>query len=157
MKRLMVLMLAACFLFSGMAFAAEVKDKTGGVVKDKSGGDVKTKDVPAKVAKMKATGTVLAISDGALKLESETKGKKETLDFFLVKSFPDIKAGDKVNVTYVVKDGKNVAEKVSKVKEKVKAKEPAPKKAVEPGTPVKDKTGGVVKDKTGEAVGTTKK
>jgi hypothetical protein len=149
MKRLMVLMVAVVFLFSGMAFAADVKDKTGQAVKDKTGAPVQTKappkEAPPKVAKMKATGTVQAISDNALKLDSEGK----TLDFFLLKSFPEIKAGDKVNVTYTVKDGKNTASKVSKVKEP-KKKEPAKKPAET--TPVKDKTGKEVKDKTGKAV-----
>jgi hypothetical protein len=144
MKRLMVLMVAAVFLFSGMAFAADVKDKTGAPVKDKTGAPVQTKtskEAPPKVATMKATGTVQSISDSALKLDSAGK----TLDFTLAKVYPDIKAGDKVTVTYVVKDGKNVASKVSKVKE------PAKKKAAETA-PVKDKTGKEVKDKSGKAV-----
>lgn len=151
MKRLMVLMIAAAFLFSGMAFAADVKDKTGAPVKDKTGAAVQTKappkEAPPKPAKMKATGTVQAISDKTLKLDSEGK----SMDFFLVKAFPEIKAGDKVNVTYTVKDGKNAASKVSKVKEP-KKKEPAAKKPAAETTPVKDKTGAPVKDKTGKAV-----
>lgn len=163
MKRLLVLMLAVVFLFSGVAFAAEpVKDKRGEEVKAKTGTDVQTKGTkeaaPAapKVTKMKTTGTVLAISDGALKLEKMAKDKKETMDFYLIKAYPEFKAGDKVNVTYVVKDGKNMAEKVTKVKEKV-AKEPAPKKPAEPGAPIKDKKGAEVKDKKGGEVETKKK
>jgi hypothetical protein len=146
MKRLMVLMVAVVFLFSGMAFAADVKDKTGQAVKDKTGAPVQTKappkEAPPKPAKMKATGTVQAISDNAMKLDSEGK----TLDFSLVKAFKDIKAGDKVNVTYTVKDGKNTASKVSKVKAPAPAKKPAET------TTVKDKTGQAVKDKTGKPV-----
>lgn len=150
MKRWMVLMVAVVFLFSGMAFAAEVKDKSGKAVKDRTGAPVQSKDAPKaappKAATMKATGTVQAISPNALKLGSEGK----TLDFFLVKVFPSIKAGDKVKVTYTVKDGKNVASRVTKVKEP-KKKEPAKKKAA-PTIPVKDKTGKEVKDKTGKPV-----
>jgi hypothetical protein len=148
MKRLMVGMLAACFLFSGVAFA-QVKDKTGADVKDKSGAPVdtkSTKEAAPAVKKLRASGTVAAISDRALKLDREVKGKKETLDFSLAKAYPEVKAGDKVKVTYVVKDGKNAAEKVSKVKE------PAPKKAAEPGKQVKDKTGADVKTKGGGKV-----
>jgi hypothetical protein len=154
MKRVMVLMLAAVFLFSGAAFAAEVKDKSGAVVQDKTGKAVESKTIkeaPPKVTKMKATGTVLAISDSALKLERELKGKKETMDFSLVKAYPEVKTGDKVNVTYVAKDGKNAAEKVSKVKVK-EPKAPAPKKPAQPTSAVKDKTGADVKDKSGAKV-----
>lgn len=139
MKRVMVLMVAAIFLFSGAVFAQEVKSKKGEEVKTKSGGEVKAKAPAApKVEKKTATGTVAAISDTALKLQA-----KESMDFFLAKAYPDIKAGDKVKVTYVVKDGKNIAEKVSKVKE------PAPKKAAEPGKEIKGKSGGEVKTKSG--------
>jgi len=104
MKRLLVLMLAAVFLFSGAAFAAEpVKDKRGEDVKAKgSGKDVQTKGTKEgapKAVKMKTTGTVMAISDGAMKLEKAGKDMKETMEFYLVKAFPEIKAGDKVNVT----------------------------------------------------------
>ena len=150
MKRLMVLMLAAVFVFSGMAFAAEVKDKGGGVVKDKAGDAVQTKtpkEAPPKVAKMKATGTVLVISDKALKLESVMKDKKVAMDFVLEKAVEGVKAGDKVTVTYVVKDGKNIVQKVSKIKEPVKK---------ESGPAVKDKTGKDVKDRTGAPVDTKK-
>jgi hypothetical protein len=150
MKRFMVLMLAVVFLFSGAAFAAEVKDKTGEPVKTKRGGDVKTRSIkesPPKPTTMKAAGTVLAISGNALQLERDVKGKKETMDFFLVKVFPDVKVGDKVTVVYKVKDGKNFAEKVTKVKVKAPTK-----KTVAPGKPVKDKSGAAVKDKSGAAV-----
>lgn len=145
MKRLMVLMVAAVFLFSGMALA-QVKDKAGGEVKARSGGEVKTKtpkEAPPKVTKMKASGTVLSISDSALKLERDIKGKKEPMDFSLSKAVPDVKAGDKATVTYVVKDGQNVAEKVAK------AKEPAPKKSAAPGQPLKARSGGEVKARSG--------
>ena len=145
MKRVMVLMVAAIFLFSGVVFAAEaVKDKAGGEVKAKSGGEVKAKEkkaAPPKVDRKKASGTVSAISDTALKLQA-----KESMDFVLAKAYPDVKAGDKVTVTYVVKDGKNVAEKVAK------AKPPAEKKAAAPGKDVKSKSGGEVKSKSGGEV-----
>lgn len=152
MKRCLVLMLGAVFLFSGVAFAAdEVKARSGGDVKARSGGDVKArtpKEAPPKVTKMKASGTVVSISDSALKLERDVKGNKEAMDFSLAKASPDVAAGDKVNVTYVVKDGKNVAEKVAKVKEKKET----PKKAAAPGQPVKARSGGDVKAKSGGEV-----
>jgi hypothetical protein len=152
MKRLMVLMVAAVFIFSGMAFAADVaKDKAGAAVTDKGGKDVQTKSpkaAPPKVAKMSFSGKVLDISDKALKVERVVKEKPETMDFVLEKAVEGVKAGDKVTVTYVVKDGKNVAQKVAKVKEAKKS---------EPGPALKDKGGKPVVDKSGKEVDTKKK
>ena len=108
MKRLMVVLLAVAFLFAGTAFAAD-KAKA---------------PAPAKAAKMTAVGTVLEISDKALKLDRKGKEKSEVMDFALDKPAADVKAGDKVTVHYTVKDGKNVATKVTKAT----TKKPAPKK-----------------------------
>jgi hypothetical protein len=110
MKRLMVVLLAVAFLFAGTAFAAE---------------KAKAPAAP-KAAKMTAVGTVLEISDKALKLDRKGKEKSEVMDFALDKPAADVKAGDKVTVHYTVKDGKNVATKVAKAA--TKAKEKAPKK-----------------------------
>ncbi len=101
MKRLMVLLLAALFLFSGVAFGAE-KAKEG------------AKAAPAKQAKMTATGKIVQLSDTLLVVERSVKGKAETMEFALEKPLADMKAGDKVTVHYVAKDGKNVATKVTK-------------------------------------------
>ena len=107
MKRVLVLLVAAIFLFSGAAFAA----------------DAKAKPAPAKTTSMTATGKVVDLSDTALKLERSAKGKTETMEFGLDKPVsPDIKAGDKVTVRYVKKDGKNVATKVSKAAAKKTSK-----------------------------------
>ncbi|MEW6668309.1 MAG: hypothetical protein AB1512_24105 [Thermodesulfobacteriota bacterium] len=113
MKRLMVVLLAMVFLFAGTAFAAE---KTKGAAKP----------APAKAAKMTAVGTVLEISDKTLKLDRKGKEKSELMDFALDKPAADVKAGDKVKVHYTVKDGKNIATKVTKAT--TKAKEKTPKK-----------------------------
>ncbi|MCG6536337.1 MAG: hypothetical protein L7F78_16950, partial [Syntrophales bacterium LBB04] len=130
-----------------------VKDKGGAAVTDKGGKDVQTKAAkPAqpKVAKMTVAGKVLDISDKALKLERVVKEKAETMDFVLEKAVEGVKAGDKVTVTYVVKDGKNVVQKVTKAKEAVKKGEAA-------GQAVKDKAGKTVKTKSGGDVGTKTK
>ena len=151
MKRVMVLVVAAFFLFSGVVFAQGVTGRKGEEVTGRKGEEVKAKEPKAKAAaketapkveKKKASGTVTTISDTALKLQ----GKDASSDFILPKAYPDIKAGDKVTVTYVVKEGKNVAEKISK------AKEPAPKKAAGPGQEVKGRKGEEVKGKKGEEV-----
>jgi hypothetical protein len=96
MKRLMVLLLAVAFLFAGTAFAAEKAKGT------------------AKTAKMTATGKIVDLSDTMLKVERSVKGKTETMEFGLDKPLAGMKVGDKVTVHYVVKDGKNVATKVTK-------------------------------------------
>jgi hypothetical protein len=101
MKRVLVLLLAAVFLFAGAAFAAEQPKAA--------------KPAPAKgAAKMTATGKILELSDTALKLERSAKGGTTTTDFSLEKPQPELKVGDKVTVSYVTKDGKNMATKVSK-------------------------------------------
>ena len=110
MKRLMVVLLAVVFLFAGTAFAAEKAKGTA----------------PAKAAKMTAVGQVLEISDKALKLDRKGKEKSEVMDFALDKAVGGVKAGDKVTVHYTVKDGKNVATKVTKAE--AKKTEKAPKK-----------------------------
>jgi len=110
MKRLMVVLLAVVFLFAGTAFAAEKAKGTA----------------PAKAAKMTAVGQVLEISDKALKLDRKGKEKSEVMDFALDKPVAGVKAGDKVTVHYAVKDGKNVATKVTKAA--AKKTEKAPKK-----------------------------
>jgi hypothetical protein len=111
MKKVMVLLLAAVFLFAGAALAADQPKSAA-------------KAAPAKTAKMTATGKIVELSDTALKLERSAKGKTETMDFGLEKPVgADLKVGDKVTVQYVSKDGKNVATKVNKA-----AKKAAPKK-----------------------------
>ena len=111
MKRVLVLLVAAIFLFAGAALAAN--QTKGG------------KAAPAKTTSMTASGKVVDISATALKIERSAKGKTETMEFGLDKpASADIKAGDKVTVHYVKKDGKNVATKISKAA----AKKPAKKK-----------------------------
>ena len=97
---------------------------------------------------MTVAGTVLDISDKALKLERSVKDKKEAMDFTLEKAVEGVKAGDKVTVTYVAKDGKNVVQKVVKAKEAVKK---------EAGQAVKGKTAGEVKGKAAGQVEGKKK
>lgn len=115
MKRFLVLFVALSFLFCGSVFAAEA-----------------TKAEPAAAAKetkMSATGKVTEISDAMLKIERTVKGKVETMEFSLEKACPKIAAGDKVKVSYVTKDGKNVATKVTKAAAKKAAEKAAAKEA----------------------------
>lgn len=100
MKRILVLFVALSFLFCGSVFAAEA-----------------AKAKPAAAAKettMSATGKVTEISDTMLKIERTVKGKAEIMEFALEKAYPKIITGDKVKVSYMTKDGKNVSTKVNK-------------------------------------------
>jgi len=76
-----------------------------------------------KITKMRAPGIILEISDTALKIERKIKDKVETMEFVLEKPVK-FKAGDRVRVTYVEKDGKMIATRVVKA-DNVKIKKPA--------------------------------
>ncbi len=66
-----------------------------------------------KITKMRAPGTILEISDAALKIERKIKDKVETMEFVLEKPVK-FKAGDRVRVSYVERDGKMIATRVVK-------------------------------------------
>lgn len=140
MKRFLVFFVALSFLFCGTVFAFE--KPAAGATEAKPA----AKTLAAKETKMTATGKVTEISDTMLKIERTVKGKMETMEIALEKACPaclKIKVGDKVKVTYVTKDGKNVAVKVSKVakgaakKAKKAEKEGAVKEATPPQEEVK--------------------
>ena len=127
MRRLMIAALgigffcASPFLYSGFLYSdtAMSADKAPAV----------TKAAPAvRVTRMRAAGVVTEISDTTLKIERKVKDKVETMEFALEKPVAKIKAGDKVKVSYITKDDKNVAARVSadvsqKVVKKVKKPE----------------------------------
>ena len=150
MKRLMIFVVGLVFVFSTVAFAAE---KPSGAAKtekapaaaavtgkaaDKGAAKAEPVAKAVKETKMTATGKVTEISDVMLKIERTVKGKTETMEIVLEKACLKIKVGDKVKVTYVTKDGKDVAVKVvSKVAKKSakkakKAEEAAPVTPAEP-------------------------
>lgn len=105
MKRT-AMFLAGLLLFSGaQTFAVDDADRNVG--KPAPAADV-------RVTKMKAAGTVTEISDTVLKIERTVKGKMENMEFVLDKPVTKIAVRDKVLVSYVTKEGKNVAMKVTK-------------------------------------------
>ena len=128
MKRLFVFVVALSFLFCASAFAV---DQPVPAAKPEP-----AKAAPVKVATMQATGKVLEVTDVLLKIEKIVKKKAETKEFVLEKPVAKVKAGDKVTVFYVEKEGKMVATKVVKAKaakKPVKAKPEA--KPVAPEAP----------------------
>ncbi len=65
-----------------------------------------------RVTKMRAAGMVIEVTDVTLKIERKVKDKAETMEFALEKPLVKIKAGDKVRVSYITREDKNVATKV---------------------------------------------
>lgn len=85
-----------------------------------------------RVTKMRAAGTVIEVTDMALKIERKVKDTVEAMEFSLEKPLVKIKAGDKVRVSYIIREDQNVATiVVADVPRK------APKKAKNPLTDIK--------------------
>ncbi len=89
------------------------------------------KSSSARVTKVRVAGVVTEISDTSLKIERKVRDQVETMDFVLEKPVPKIKAGDKVRVSYVIKEDKNIATRVDEdIPQKIIKK--MPKKDVKP-------------------------
>jgi len=152
MKRFLVLFVALSFLFCGSVFAAEAT---------KMGPAAAAKEV-AKETTMSATGKVTEITETMLKIERTVKGKTEVMEVVLEKTCPvkvgktqtpwsqifatklekncpKIEVGDKVTVSYVTKDDKNVATKVTKKAAKKAAKKATKKAAAKEAKPAEEK------------------
>ena len=139
MKRLLVLFVALTFLFCGSVFAAEAAKAKPAVPAAKAEPDAMPAKAMEKETKMSATGKVTEISDTMLKIERTVKGKAETMEFTLEKASPEIAAGDKVKVSYVTKDDKNITVKVTKITKKVTKKHAKKKVAVKEVKPAEEK------------------
>ena len=93
----------------------------------------------SKEIKLKATGKVMAVSETNLKIERNVKGKDgapEIMEFVLEKP-KKVEIGDKVSVTYIKKEGQDVALRVAKVtaikKSTTKAEKPTDAKQAPAG------------------------
>lgn len=129
MKRLGVIAAGLTLICFTLAFAAE---KTA-----------PAPPLPPRVPVMSTAGKVLEVSDKALKIERTLKGKAETMEFSLEKSFTDIKAGDQIKVSYHEKDGRNILIRVAPAKKTAVQK---PKKdAAKPVSPAETKAAPVTK------------
>ena len=138
MKRLMVIVVGLVFLFTSAAIAADMPAaaaKAAAPAKAAAAAPAaeQAAPAPAKVAKMKASGVVTEVTDAMLKIDVKVKGKVEAKEFALEKP-AKVKAGDKVTVSYVEKDGKMVAMKVVKAVAKKKAPPKKAETAPEPAT-----------------------
>ncbi len=99
--------------------------------------------LPPRVTEMSTAGKVLEVSDKVLKIERTLKGKAETMEFSLEKSFTDIKVGDQIKVSYLEKDGRNILIRVAPAKKTAVQK--SKKDATKPASPAETKAAPVTK------------
>jgi hypothetical protein len=111
MKRLQIILILiwVVLITVALAFAAETPSLT--VTKPEPVKAATTKAASSKETKLLATGKVMEVSETNLKIERTVKGKggiAEIMVFVLEKPVK-VEAGDKVKVTYIKKEGQNVA------------------------------------------------
>jgi Cu/Ag efflux protein CusF len=111
MKYLTVFVLGLAFASGALAFNT---DKPAVV----SPTTQSVQPAPAKVHKetrVSFIGIVKEISESTILVERSVKENAETMEFALDKPSANIKAGDKVKISYVKQEGKNIVRKVSPV------------------------------------------
>jgi len=64
--------------------------------------------VPPRIPEMSVAGRVTEISASVLKIERTLKGKTETMEFILSTPLVNIAVGDRIKVSYLIKEGRNV-------------------------------------------------
>ncbi|MDD5167305.1 MAG: hypothetical protein PHN75_00680 [Syntrophales bacterium] len=126
MKRLVVILLGMAFLIGASAFAINPpdsgNDKTP-VIKSQVIKPGAARTIPRET-RMRATGIVKELTAETLIIERTVTA--ELMEFYLEKALDKIKAGDKVTVSYVNKEEKNIAKRVGKIVPMQKKKRPAP-------------------------------
>ncbi len=127
MRRLTMLVAGFVLIFSAYVFAADVSSTTPAKVEPSKPVTVKM----PKETKVRITGVVKEISDTMIVVERTVKGKTETMGFALDKPVEKIKAGDKVTVSYIKKEDKYIATRVTPVARKV-LKKTTPKSSTPP-------------------------
>jgi len=128
MKRVTVGIIAIAFIFCALAFAGDQVIK----VTPKSEPAKAAAAASVKVVKMKATGKVVEVTDTMLRIERTVKGTVEPFEFALEKPLTKIKVGDKVIITYMIKDEKNVITRITKQNPRLRKKIVEPKEKSEP-------------------------
>ncbi|MBM4271115.1 MAG: hypothetical protein FJ139_03000 [Deltaproteobacteria bacterium] len=137
MKRLMVLIAGSILILSTSIYAT---DRTSSVpVKKEPPKAVSMR--PVKETKVTFTGIVKEISDTMIMVERTVKGKTETMEFALDKPVEKIKAGDKVTVSYIKKEGRNIATRVTPVVARKIVKKPTPPREPRQLSPEKTPSG----------------
>jgi len=114
MKRLLFILILLVLIT--IAFAAEKPSLQA--TKPEGVKSATAKEASSKEIKLNATGKVMEVSGTNLKIERTVKGKdggSEIMEFILEKP-EKVEIGDKVNVTYIKKEGQNVALRVAKMR-----------------------------------------
>ena len=128
MKRLIVLVACLVFIFSACAFAADGTSTAPANVEPPKAASVK----PPKETRVSITGVVKEINSTMVMVERTVKDKTETMQFVLDKPVEQINVGDKVRVSYIKKDDKHIAIRVTPVVAKKIIKKTPPLKEIKP-------------------------
>lgn len=115
MKKALIYVIGAAFLLSAIAFAAD--KPTANAPKTDP-----VRVVPARTAKMNATGKVIEITDTTIKIERTVKNNVETMTFILDKPVENIAVNDAVKIAYIEKNGNLLASRVAKTAPKQSGK-----------------------------------
>ena len=130
MKRLIVLVACFVFIFSACAFAADGPSTAPAKAEPSKAVTPK----PPKETRVSITGVVKEISDTMIVVERTVKGNTETMQFVLDKPVEQINVGDKVRVSYIKKDDKHIAIRVTPVVVKKIIKKTSPLKEIKPSS-----------------------
>ena len=128
MKRLIVLVAFFVFILNVCAFASDGTSTAPAKAEPSKAVTPK----PPKETRVSITGVVKEISDTMIIVERTVKGNTETMQFVLDKPVEQINAGDKVRVSYIKKDDKLIAIRVSPVVAKKIIKKASPYKEIKP-------------------------
>ena len=128
MKHLIVLAAFFVFILNICAFAAEGTSTAPAKAEPSKAVTPK----PPKETRVSITGVVKEISDTMIMVERTVKGNTETMQFVLDKPVEQINAGDKVRVSYIKKDDKHIATKVTPVVAKKIIKKASSVKEIKP-------------------------
>ena len=112
MKRLAVVSVAGAIVILLIAiFAVEISSTVPAEVVSSKAPAVRT----AKRTRVTFIGVVKGLSDTIILVERTVKGKVELIEFVLDKPTEKIEVGDKVKVSYLKKEGENIAIMVSPI------------------------------------------
>jgi hypothetical protein len=114
MRHFMVFVAGLAFAFAVLACNA---DKSSDIPTKTQPTKAAPKTQPTKAAPMKSvkktrvsfTGIVKELSDTTIMVERNIKSHVETMEFALDKPIKNVKVGDKVKVSYIKKEDKNIA------------------------------------------------
>jgi hypothetical protein len=128
MKHMIVLVAFFVFILNVCAFAADGTSTAPAKAEPSKAVTPK----PPKETRVSISGVVKEISDTMVMVERTVKGNTETMQFVLYKPVEQINAGDKVRVSYIKKDDKLIAIRVSPVVAKKIIKKASPYKEIKP-------------------------